>query len=392
MKNTLYTPTIILMAIAAGICTGSNYFSQPLIHSMSQNLQLPETLVSWVPTLAQIAYACGLLLLMPLGDILEKRRLLFYFMLFAALGLIISGISQHISLLILGTLITGLFSVAAQLLLPLAASLVPAQQSGRVVGFLLSGLMMGVLLARSLSGLASSLFAWNFIYLASGILLFCIAFILHRNIGVFPPTSTESYAYTLRSLVSIFLTNQRLRRRSYIGGLTFAGVSMTFTTMSLLLAPAPYHMSDFSIGLFGLVGIVGVFIANFTGKFIDRGYIHQISILCSLGLIICWLLFLLTPYQLAFYMMATLILYASLSAIHVTNQSIVFKLSENLRSRFNAIYMTGYFAGGALGTTAGAYAWTHFGWTGTCTLGMIFALACLVICILEERSALPLQS
>ena len=115
-------------------------------------------------------------------------------------------------------------------------------------------------------------------------------------------------------------------------------------------------MSDFSIGLFGLVGIVGVFIANFTGKFIDRGYIHQISILCSLGLIICWLLFLLTPYQLAFYMMATLILYASLSAIHVTNQSIVFKLSENLRSRFNAIYMTGYFAGGALGTTAGAYA------------------------------------
>ena len=141
---------------------------------------------------------------MPLGDILEKRRLLFCFMLFAALGLIISGISQHISLLILGTLITGLFSVAAQLLLPLAASLVPAQQSGRVVGFLLSGLMMGVLLARSLSGLASSLFAWNFIYLASGILLFCIAFILHRNIGVFPPTSTESYGYTLRSLASIF--------------------------------------------------------------------------------------------------------------------------------------------------------------------------------------------
>ena len=109
MKNTLYTPTIILMAIAAGICTGSNYFSQPLIHSMSQNLQLPETMVSWVPTLAQIAYACGLLLLMPLGDILEKRRLLFCFMLFAALGLIISGISLHISLLILGTLITGLF-------------------------------------------------------------------------------------------------------------------------------------------------------------------------------------------------------------------------------------------------------------------------------------------
>ncbi len=168
MKNALYTPTIILMAIAAGICTGGNYFSQPLIHSISLNLDLSETTTAWVPTLAQIMYASGLLFLMPLGDILEKRKLLFTFMLLASIGLIISGFSNSIYLLIFGTIITGLFSSAAQLLLPLAASLVPIQHSGRVVGFLLSGLMMGVLLARSLSGLMSSIFAWNMIYLVSG--------------------------------------------------------------------------------------------------------------------------------------------------------------------------------------------------------------------------------
>ncbi|KCW29240.1 sugar (and other) transporter family protein, partial [Acinetobacter baumannii 6935] len=151
MKNALYTPTIILMAIAAGICTGGNYFSQPLIHSISVSLNLTETTTAWVPTLAQITYACGLLFLMPLGDIIEKRKLLFIFMLLASSGLIISGFSHNIYLLLLGTIITGLFSSAAQLLLPLAASLVPIQQSGRVVGFLLSGLMMGVLIARSLS-------------------------------------------------------------------------------------------------------------------------------------------------------------------------------------------------------------------------------------------------
>ncbi len=309
-------------------------------------------------------------------------------MLLASIGLIISGFSHNIHLLIFGTVITGLFSSAAQLLLPLAASLVPIQQSGRVVGFLLSGLMMGVLLARSLSGLMSSLFAWNMIYLVSGFLLLAIAIILYRNIGIFPPTRSENYAKTIASLPSIFLHNQRLRTRTYIGGLTFAGVSMTFTTMSLLLAPAPYNFSDFSIGLFGFVGILGTLITNFSGKFIDQGYIHQISMCCGIGMILSWLLFLLLPYHFGFYIIATLLLYASLSAVHVTNQSIVFKLNQQLHARFNAIYMTGYFAGGALGTTTGSYAWKHFGWTGVCILGMIFACLCLIFCRMDAKQTL----
>ncbi|MCU4317374.1 MFS transporter [Acinetobacter bereziniae] len=385
MKNTLYTPTIILMAIAAGICTGGNYFSQPLIHSMSLSLNISDTTTAWVPTLAQITYACGLLFLMPLGDILEKRKLLFIFMLLAAFGLIISGFSHNIYLLMFGTIITGLFSSSAQLLLPLAASLVPVQQSGRVVGFLLSGLMMGVLLARSISGLISTLFAWHVIYLISGFLLLIIAIILYRNIGRFPPTQSENYVKTIHSLPKIFFQNRRLRRRTYIGGLTFACVSLTFTTMSLLLAPAPYFLSDFTIGLFGFVGILGTFVANFSGKFIDQGYIHKISITCGFGLILSWLLFLLLDFHFIFYIFALLILYASLSAVHVTNQSIVFKLNQELRSRFNAIYMTGYFAGGALGTTTGSYAWKHFGWIGVCSLGLVFAILCLYCCISDAK-------
>ncbi|EXB48775.1 MFS transporter [Acinetobacter sp. 1000160] len=386
MKNALYTPTIILMAIAAGICTGGNYFSQPLIHSIGLSMNLDETTTAWVPTLAQITYACGLLFLMPLGDILEKRKLLFSFMLLAAFGLILSGFATNIYLLILGTIITGLFSSSAQLLLPLAASLVPIQQSGRVVGFLLSGLMMGVLLARSLSGLMSTLFDWHVIYLLSGFLLLAIAIILYRNIGLFPPTKSENYLSSIRSLPQIFLNNPRLRTRTYIGGYTFACVSLIFTTMSLLLAPAPYFFSDFSIGLFGFVGILGTFIANFSGKFIDQGYVHKISVYCGLGLILSWLFFLLLPYHFLFYILGLLLLYAALSAVHVTNQSIVFKLNQELRSRFNALYMTGYFAGGALGTTAGSYAWKHFGWTGVCILGLVFAVLCLFFCIRDAKS------
>lgn len=380
-QSSIYTPTIILMAVAAGICSGSNYFSQPLIHSMSLALDLPEASIAWVPTLAQISYAFGLLFLMPLGDILEKRKLLFCLMLLAAFGLLLSGLSTHIYLILLGTVITGLFSISAQLLLPLAASLVPIQHSGRVVGFLISGLMIGILLARSLSGLMSSLFSWNVIYLVSGTLLLVIAFVLHHKITKFPPTKVESYTTTIRSLPKIFLHNQRLRTRAYIGFLIFAGISMTFTTMSLLLAPAPYLFSDFSIGLFGLVGIIGTFIANFAGKYIDQGYMHRISILCGFGFILSWLLFMLLPDAFVFYIMGTVVIYASLSAIHVTNQSIIFKLNQELKSRFNAIYMTSYFVGGAVGTGAGIYTWHHFGWNGVCILGLILGGLTLLCCI-----------
>ncbi len=385
MKSNIYTPMIILMAVAIGICAGGNYFSQPLIHSMGLDLGLPETTVAWVPTLAQAAYACGLLFLMPLGDILEKRKLIFIMMLLAALGLLISGFSSNIYFLLLGTVITGLFSSSAQLMIPLAASLAPINSSGRVVGFLISGLMFGVLLARSLAGLLSTLFSWHIIYVICGVILFITTFILHRNIGTFPPEKTDTYRHTMRSLYDIFISNQRLRTRAYIGGLTFAGISIMFTTMSLLLAPAPYHFNDFTIGLFGLVGIIGAFFANFTGRFIDKGYTHAISILCGIGLIISWFLFYCMQYSLIFYVIATILIYSSLSAVHVTNQSIVFKLSGEAKSRFNAIYMTGYFFGASLGTTTGIYAWRHFGWQGACILGLFYALSCFTLCLLDAK-------
>ncbi|AOA58048.1 MFS transporter [Acinetobacter larvae] len=386
-SSNIYTPTIILMAVAAGICSGSNYFSQPLVHSIAIALQQDETTVAWVPALAQIAYACGLLLLMPLGDILEKRRLLFILMLLAAFGLIMSGFATKVSWLIVGTLITGVFSISAQLLLPLAASLAPVQHSGRVVGFLISALMVGILLARSLAGIMSSLLDWHIIYLISGSILLGIAVLLYKNIPQYPATRTESYFKTIASLPKIFKQNKRLRLRTSIGFLIFACMSMAFTTMSMLLAPAPYLMSDYQIGLFGLTGIIGTIIANFAGEFIDMGHMHVISIFCAVTLILSWICFGLLDYSFVFYIVATILLYSSLSAIHVTNQSIVFKLNQALKSRFNALYMTGYFTGGAVGTTAGSYAWHHFGWLGVCISGLSLASLSLIFCILDRKAA-----
>lgn len=192
------------MAIAAGICSGSNYFSQPLIHSIALSLALPETSVAWIPTCAQISYAIGLLVLMPLGDLLEKRQLVVILMVLAACGLLITGSADRLEWMIVGTILTGLFSVSAQLLLPLAASLVPITQSGRVVGFLISALMLGILLARSLSGLASTLWHWQIIYVISGIALLMIAFMLYRKLDVFPATQLYANACFYSSIIKKF--------------------------------------------------------------------------------------------------------------------------------------------------------------------------------------------
>ncbi|MCL9677602.1 MFS transporter [Acinetobacter sp. ACZLY 512] len=383
-----YTPTLILMAIAAGICSGSNYFSQPLIHSIALSLALPETSVAWIPTCAQISYAIGLLVLMPLGDLLEKRQLVVILMVLAACGLLITGSADRLGWMIVGTILTGLFSVSAQLLLPLAASLVPITQSGRVVGFLISALMLGILLARSLSGLASTLWDWQIIYVISGIALLMIAFMLYRKLDVFPATQRQSYMQTLVSIPVLLKNSPCLARRAALGFLIFASVSMVFTTMSLLLAPAPYHFSDFSIGLFGFVGILGTLIANLAGHHLNERNVHWISYISAGGFIGSWILFLFLPVSFIFYILATLLIYASLSALHVTNQSIVFRLNQVLKSRFNAIYMTAYFFGGALGTAVGSYAWRHSGWHGVCLIGIGFGGLTLWIAYLDSKSTL----
>lgn len=286
-----YTPTLILMAIAAGICSGSNYFSQPLIHSIALSLARPETSVAWIPTCAQISYAIGLLVLMPLGDLLEKRQLVVILMVLAACGLLITGSADRLGWMIVGTILTGLFSVSAQLLLPLAASLVPITQSGRAVGFLISALMLGILLARSLSGLASTLWHWQIIYVISGIALLMNAFMLYRKLDVFPATQRQSYMQTLVSIPVLLKNSPCLARRAALGFLIFASVSMVFTTMSLLLAPAPYHFSDFSIGLFGFVGILGTLVANLAGHHLDEHNVHWISYISAGGFIGSWIFF-----------------------------------------------------------------------------------------------------
>ena len=216
--------TLLLMAVACGLSAGSNYFNQPLLSSIGRNLHIAEGAASVLVTCAQVSFAVGLLLLVPLGDMLERRRLVLVLMLLAAMGLLLSGAAPWLpgafGVLIFGTLMSGLFSVAAQVLVPMAAGLVPAAHSGRAVGFVMSGLLTGILLSRTVAGVLSGVGGWNTVYLVGGVAMVLVAALLARVL----PVSRNSgpplrYGEVLRSMAGLFKTVPRLRSRTLLGAL-----------------------------------------------------------------------------------------------------------------------------------------------------------------------------
>ncbi len=376
----LSTGILLMMATATGLCAGANYFNQPLLSSIALALGVSEGVAALTVTLSQVAYAVGLLFLVPLGDKLEQRGLAVGLMLTAALGLLISGYAQNFSMLLVGTLITGFFSVAAQILVPMAANLSDPARSGRAVGLVMSGLLAGILLARTAAGLLSEVDGWSTVYRLTAVLMLLLSgalwIVLPRARNAHP----ASYADTLRSLAQLLVAHPRLRSRAALGGLVFGSVSVLFSTMALLLSGPSYGFSDSQIGLVGLLGIAGVITANLAGRLTDRGR-GQIVSSGALGLLLLgWLGLYLGGSTLYGFLLALLLMDIALPAVHISNQSVIYKLAPQARARVNAVYMTAYFTGAASGSALGALAWSHGGWGATCAVGAVLGmLAWLVL-------------
>ena len=388
----LSTPVLLLMAVACGLCAGSNYFNQPLLHSIATQLQVRDASAALIVTLAQVAYAAGLLLLVPLGDMLERRRLITTLMLLAALGLFTSGFAGSYTLLALGTVLTGLFSVAAQVLVPLAATLAAPGRSGRAVGLVMSGLLVGILAARSVAGLLSELGGWTLVYRVAGVAMVAVALALwwvmprSRNAG-----RAQGYCQVLRSLGTLALRHPRLRSRALLGGLSFASVSVLFSTMALLLAGPAHRLGDAGIGLVGLAGVAGALMANVAGRMADRGQ-AQVTTAVSVGLLLLgWGALWLGATSLVWFVVGMLVVDLALQGVHISNQNVIYRLDPTARARINAVYMTSYFTGAASGSALGSVAWLWGGWGATCALGGSIAVLNALALAHDQRLALRAQ-
>ena len=370
---------ILLMSIATGLAVASNYYAQPLLDTIARNFSLSASTAGFIVTAAQLGYAAGLLFLVPLGDMFERRGLIVSMTLLAAGGMLITASSQSLGMLILGTALTGLFSVVAQILVPLAATLATPETRGKVVGTIMSGLLLGILLARTVAGLLANLDGWRTVFWVASVLMALMAIALWRGLPKMKSETHLNYPQLLGSVFSLFIHDKLLRTRAMLGCLTFANFSILWTSMAFLLAAPPFNYSEGMIGLFGLAGAAGALGARPAGGFADQGKSHLTTTLGLLLLLLSWLAIWLGHTSVPMLIIGILVLDLTVQGVHITNQTVIYRIHPDARNRLTAGYMTSYFIGGAAGSLISASAWQHTGWAGVCLAGSTVAVLNLLV-------------
>ena len=378
----------LLFAVSCGAVIGNIYYSQPLLAVIAQGFGQPAASLGFVVTLTQLGYACGLLLLVPLGDVWDRRRLIVTLLGSSALALLAVALSPGLAWFAAACVALGLCTCAAQLLVPFAASLAAERERGRVVGTVMSGLLLGILLARTFAGLVAQLGGWRLVYWLAAAVVLLFTVILARALprdGSKPPLR---YRELLGSLLTLARAHPALRLRALYGALAFACFSLFWTGLTFLLSQPPYAYSEAQIGAFGLVGAAGTLAASGAGRLADRGRGGLVTRCCCLGILLAFGLLWLGGQWLAALLAGVLLLDVCVQALHISNQSVIYALAPEARSRITTVYLVSYFLGGALGSGAASLAYAYAGWLGVCLVGAGIACLLLALCLAARRHGL----
>lgn len=387
------TGVVLLLSVATGLAAASTYYIQPLLDSVARTLHTSSDSVGLVYTVGQLGYATGLLFVLPLGDLLERRRLVVGMTLASAAGLTTMGLAGHLSVLAAAAGVVGLLAVMAQVLVPFAATLAAPEARGKVVGMVMSGLLLGILLARTLSGYLAELGGWPTVYLVAAVLMVVLAGLLAWKLPKSRSETTLGYLALLRSMLRLAREEPVLRLRAVYGAVSFGMFSILWNSMALLLSGPPYHYTSGVIGLFGLIGAVGVVGANLAGRLADRGGAPRVTAIAVVVLVLVWLPTAFGRTSLVALIAGILLLDFAAQSLHITNQSEIYRLRPEVRSRLNSAYMTTYFLGGATGSGLSTVAYAYFGWAGVCVLGAIFGIGLAVFwVIVSHRRERPRQA
>lgn len=367
-----------LLAVAAGLTVANLYYCQPLLALMGAELHASTHEIGLVAVLTQAGYAAAMLFIIPLGDSEERRRLMVLAAGASALALLLVGLAPSLWLLLAGSFVLGLTTAVPQLAVPYAAGLVPAEIRGRSVGKVMSGLLIGILLSRTVSGAVAERLGWRAIYLFASAAMLAFAVLLRVLLPRQEPQSRVGYLELLKSLPPLLRREPLLRRHGALGALALAGFSTFWTTLVFLLATPPHHSGAGMAGLFGLVGVAGALVAPLSGRLADRHGARRVNLYALLVVLASWIVFATLWRSLWGLGLGVILLDLGVQANHISNQTRVLGLSAPLRNRFNAIYMVMYFTGASLGSLFGASAFSAFGWQGVTTLGLALSAAALL--------------
>ncbi|MGN4753192.1 MFS transporter [Bacillus cereus group sp. MYBK220-1] len=379
---------IILLATACGIIVANLYYAQPLIGLISNVIGLSNSSAGLIVTLTQIGYVVGLLFLVPLGDIVENKKLIIILLLLSAVALTATVFVKSAIMLLVASFFIGLGSVAAQVLVPFVSYLSSEDARGRVVGNVMSGLLLGIMLARPISSLVADIWGWNSIFALSATIIIVLSFVLSKVLPTRKPTEKTNYTALLSSMWKLLRTTPILRRRAIYHACVFGAFSLFWTTVPLLLSSPAFHFSQTAIALYALVGITGAIAAPIGGRLADLGWTRPATGIALTVAIISLLLPLIiqssSPIGIAVLVIAAILLDMGVSANLVLSQRLIFSLSPEIRSRLNGLFMAIFFLGGAVGSFIGGWAYALGGWNLTLWIGIAFPTIALLYFATEK--------
>ncbi|NML21227.1 MFS transporter [Pseudoflavitalea sp. G-6-1-2] len=375
----LSTGLVLLLAICCGLSVANVYFAQPLLDAIGRDMNIPSSRTGMVISFTQIGYGIGLLLLVPLGDLWDSRKLISTQLALLALFLLIVGFTHSTIILLAAMMGMGLMAVVAQSMVALAANRSTDRDRGTVVGTVTSGIVIGILLARTISGTLSDWSGWRTVYLFSASATLLFSFLLYRQLPSTPPAkATGSYPQLLKSVFTLFFNTPVLLVRGLLAMFIFGAATVLWTPMVFPLSDAPFYMSHSEVGLFGLAGVTGALGAVRAGKLADKGWAQWTSGIGLAVMLLSWI-FIYGGIPHLWMLVAGIIVFDfGLQAVHVTNQSIILKIKPEARGRITGGYMIFYSIGSAAGSLSTTNMYAAYGWTGVSLLGASICTMALI--------------
>jgi predicted MFS family arabinose efflux permease len=371
--------TVWFMAVSTGVIVANIYYIQPLLADIARTFGLSVTKVGFIAMLTQVGTSLGMLLFVPLGDTKERRALISTLLIVAAVALAFVATARNAVWLALACFVVGAMGSSVHLFLPFAAHLAAPEERGRVVGSIFSGILLGILLARTFSGTVGAHLGWRAVYGIAAALMLCIAILVQFLLPRSKPVVELPYLSLLRSTVNLIRIHPELRESAFLGASFFCCFSAFWTTLVFLLGTPPYHYGSQAAGLFGLVGAAGAAGAPIVGRLSDKHGPRFAVGAALLAVFASYLVLWGSGKTLVGLIVGVLLMDVGVQAGHVANQTRIYSLAPDARSRLNMFYMVCYFAGGATGSFLGAYAWRLCGWSGVCA----FCLGVMLIALLR---------
>ncbi|MDG4827208.1 MFS transporter [Asanoa sp. WMMD1127] len=377
-----------LFAVAAGGAVANLYWAQPLLDLIADDLGASTTTAGWLVTAAQVGYALGVLLIVPLGDVLDRRRLIPTMLGCSAVALVLCAVSPTIGMLLAAIALLGVTTVSGQLLTPLAGDLADDAQRGHVVGTVASGILTGILASRTVSGLIAGVAGWRAVVVVAAAGAVLLAVLLHRALPPLEPKTRMPYRALIASVPAVALRERTVRWTLVLGMTGFAAFALFWTSLTFLLSGPPFDYSVSTIGLFGLAGLAGAIAAQRVGRLHDRGWSIPATGVAWLVVLLSFALAALAGRSVVLLIVAVVTLDAGAQSLAILNQTRVFAVSHAARSRLNTAFVVSNFIGGGLGSAAATLLWSAGGWPAITVAGMLLSCFALAVWAAGRRGAL----